>query len=203
MESNHVADVVIHVDPTCPFAWITSEWLVEVEQHGVGVRRELMSLSVVNEGRELDDWYREYNEGAWRPARVAAALLESPDAARWPAFYATFGHRRHVEGLRDDHANLVRTLHELQLPERLIEAVEDAGLDDVLRRRTATAVATLGDSGGTPIVHVGDRAFFGPVLTAVPRAEHALSLWQAVRTLAGTPAFSEIKGVRDEDLHTS
>lgn len=203
MENNRGPEVVIYVDPTCPFAWITSEWLAEVEQHGVGVRRELMSLSVVNEGRELDDWYREYNEGAWRPARVAAALLESPAAARWPAFYATFGRRRHIEGLRDDRANLVRTLHELQLPEQLIEAAEDADLDDALRRRTATAVATLGDDGGTPIVHVGDRAFFGPVLTAVPRGEEALRLWQGLRTLAGTPAFSEIKGVRDEELHTS
>jgi hypothetical protein len=193
----------VFVDPTCPFAWITSRWLGEVAgETGLPVRRELMSLSVVNEGRELDAWYRDYNDRAWRPARVAAALLASPCADRWPAFYEAFGQRRHVDGLRDDTRNVALTLAELDLPAWLAEAADDPGWDSDLRRRTALATAPLTGDGGTPIVHVGGHGFFGPVLTAVPRGEAAVRLWHAVAALATLPAFSEIKGSRDEQLQT-
>lgn len=195
--------VAIYVDPTCPFAWITSKWLAEVEQHaGLEVRRELMSLSVVNEGRELDAWYRDYNEGAWRPARVAAALLASAHAERWTDFYETFGQRRHVGGLRDDAQNIALTLDELQLPAGLAGAAEETSWDADLRARTKIATALLSDDGGTPIVRIGDRGFFGPVLTAVPRGDAAVRLWHAVSTLATIPSFSELKGARDEHLQT-
>jgi hypothetical protein len=193
--------VTVFVDPTCPFAWITSRWLEEVV--GVSdlrVQTELMSLSALNEGRQLDDWYRDYNDRAWRPARVAAALLASPDAELWPAFYARFGRRRHIAAVRDDSENLRLTLAELNLPPSLADAADDPGRDDELRRRTRRACAPLnGGEGGTPMLHLGPRAYFGPVLTAIPRGQDALRLWQAVRTLAGTPEFSEIKGSRDDE----
>jgi hypothetical protein len=197
-------DVTVFVDPTCPFAWITSRWLAEVERvAGIAVDLQLMSLSVVNEGRELDAWYRDYNEGAWRPARVSAALLASDHAAAWPAFYTAFGTRRHVEEERDDAANLAATLAELDLPAELAAAAEDPSWDDDLRRRTAVACTPLAGDGGTPIVHLGGRAYFGPVLTAIPRGEDAVRLWEALRTLADTGAFSEIKGRRDQELRTN
>lgn len=193
----------VYLDPTCPFAWIASRWLHEVATTtGLRVRRELMSLSVVNEGRELDEWYRDYNERAWRPARVAAALLASSDAHRWPDFYEAFGRRRHIDGLRDDARNITLTLDELGLPAGLADAAEDEGWDDDLRRRTATATAPLSE-GGTPALHIGGRGFFGPVLTAVPRGDDAVRLWEAVSILATTEAFSEIKGARHEQLQTS
>jgi hypothetical protein len=206
METTYVAPTTVtaYLDPTCPFAWITSSWLAEVEtQSGLAVRRELMSLSVVNEGRELDAWYRDYNERAWRPARVAAALLASPHADLWTDFYEVFGRRRHVEGLRDDARNIALTLDELGIPAELAHAAEDSSWDADLRNRTKAATAPLTDDGGTPILHIADRGFFGPVLTAVPRGDAAVRLWQAVATLATTPSFSEIKGTRDERLQTS
>ncbi len=197
------AAATVYTDPTCPFAWITSRWLNEVATRtGLEVRHELMSLSVVNEGRDLDAWYRDYNERAWRPARVAAALLASPDAHRWPDFYEAFGRRRHIEGLRDDMRNISLTLDELGVPAGLADAAEEEGWDDDLRRRTATATAPLGGDGGTPALHIGGRGFFGPVLTAVPRGDDAVRLWEAVSILATTGAFSEIKGPRDEQLQT-
>lgn len=202
--SARLPSATIYVDPTCPFAWITSKWLAEVELHaGLRVRRELMSLSVVNEGRELDAWYRDYNEGAWRPARVAAALLASAHAKHWADFYERFGQRRHVGGLRDDAQNIALTLDELQLPAGLAAAAEDTSWDADLRARTKVATALLTDDGGTPIVHIGDRGFFGPVLTAVPRGDAAVRLWHAVSTLATIPSFSELKGARDEHLRTN
>jgi hypothetical protein len=203
MTSREVA-ATVYVDPTCPFAWITSRWLNEVAtKTGLQIQRELMSLSVVNEGRELDEWYRDYNERAWRPARVAAALLASPQAHRWPDFYEAFGRRRHIEGLRDDTSNLTLTLDELGLPAGLADAAEDEDWDNDLRRRTATAMAPLSGDGGTPALHIGGRGFFGPVLTAVPRGDDAVRLWEAVSILATTDAFSEIKGPRDEQLQTN
>lgn len=200
--------VVIHVDPTCPFAWITSEWLREVEGRGEGttavlVERRLMSLSAVNEGRELEPWYRDYNDRAWRPARVAAALLASGDADAWPAFYAAFGRRRHVEGLRDDTANLTRTLDELGLPAGLAAAADGDAHDDDLRRRTAEACDRRAGLEGTPMLHLSGRPFFGPVLTAVPRGDDARRLWDAVRALAAVPGFAELRTVRDEHLRTA
>ena len=198
------AETVVYADPTCPFAWITSQWLMEVHRQGAAVvHRELMSLSAVNEGRELDGWYREYNDGAWRPARVAAALLDSPHAKAWDDFYQAFGQRRHVQGVRDDDANLAATLAELGLPAGLAAAAGDDRWDDDLRRRTAMACGPLRGDGGTPVLRVRGRAYFGPVLTAIPRGAEAVALWQAVQTLTATPAFSEIKGARDENLHTA
>ncbi|MET9023451.1 disulfide bond formation protein DsbA [Actinopolymorpha sp. NPDC004070] len=204
METNTApSTVTVYLDPTCPFAWITSRWLAEVElQAGLDVRRELMSLSVVNENRELDGWYRDYNDRAWRPARVAAALLASPHAEQWTDFYERFGQRRHVGGLRDDQQNTALTLDELSLPAGLAAAAEDPSWDADLRTRTKAATAPLADDGGTPILHIEGRGFFGPVLTAVPRGEAALRLWHAVWTLATTPSFSELKGARDERLQT-
>lgn len=196
--------VGVYVDPTCPFAWITSEWLAEVErERGVRLERRLMSLSAVNEGRELDDWYRAYNDGAWRPARVAAALLASPDADRWPELYDTFGHRRHVDGLRDDTTNLARTIAELGLQADLAAAADDPRWDDDLRARTREACRSDGGVDGTPMLHLNGKVYFGPVLTAVPRGEAAARLWDAVDVLATTDGFAEVRGVRDEDLHTS
>ncbi|HEU4513121.1 MAG TPA: disulfide bond formation protein DsbA [Nocardioidaceae bacterium] len=196
--------VRVFVDPTCPFAWITYRWLLEASSlRPVEVGVELMSLSVVNDGRELDPWYRDYNDRAWRPARVAAAILESYGGATWLRFYDTFGRRRHVEGLRNDDANLVRTLDEIGLPGTIAAAADDPSWDGDLRTRTAAALEPLATDGGTPVLHVAGTAFFGPVLTAVPRGEEAGRLWDALATLAGSDAFAEVKRGRDEELRTA
>ena len=201
MESTSPA---IFVDPTCPFAWITRQWLGEVSAlTGQPIEVELMSLSAVNEGRELDDWYRDYNDNAWLPARVAAALLASENNHRWPDFYQGFGQRRHVDGLRDDLSNLRTTIAELDLPATLVDEAHNTAWDEDLRGRTATACQPLDGQGGTPILRLHGRHFFGPVLTAIPRGQDALRLWEAVTTLAQTPAFSEIKTARGETLATS
>ncbi|WP_069814408.1 mycothiol-dependent nitroreductase Rv2466c family protein [Streptomyces sp. TP-A0874] len=197
-----VADV--YVDPQCPFAWITTQWLLEAARHtplAVGVH--LMSLSCVNEGRELDPWYRKYNDEAWSAARVAAALLDSDRSELWPRFYETFGRRRHVDGVRDNPLNLRETVSELDLPAALLDAAADPSRDDDLRRRTAEAIAGCGGDGGTPMVHVHGRAFFGPVLTEIPRGAAAVELWQAVETMARTRGFSSLTTERGEQLHTS
>ncbi|WP_179429642.1 mycothiol-dependent nitroreductase Rv2466c family protein [Spelaeicoccus albus] len=203
MEIIQESQAIVFVDPQCPFAWITAGWLLEVSRRSpLRLRIELMSLACVNENRELDDWYRDYNDQAWRPARVAAALLASPAANMWQRFYSTFGKRRHVDGMRENATNLATTLAELELPAVLAEAAEDPTWDDDLRARTRAAVEPSGGEGGTPMVHTGGRAFFGPVLTAIPRGRDAIRMWDAVSTLAGTAAFAEIRGARADGLNT-
>jgi hypothetical protein len=192
----------VFVDPQCPFAWITAQWLLEVGRHSdLEVVVQLMSLPCVNEGRDLDDWYRQYNDDAWAAGRVAAALLDSDHASCWPRFYDTYGHRRHVEGLRDNTTNLATTIAQLGLPADLLDAARDPSWDDTLRTRTAAALAGRED-GGTPMLHLRGRAFFGPVLTEIPRAEEAVTLWRAVDTLASAAGFSAMTTVRSDELHT-
>lgn len=194
----------VFVDPTCPFAWITSQWLDQVAAAtALTVRLRLMSLSVLNDGRELSEWYRRYNDRAWRPARVAAALVASEDTARWPDFYRAFGRRRHVDGVRDDDANLAATVAELGLPLSLLLATDDPSWDDHLRSRTEVALAPLDTDGGTPVIHFGGAAFFGPVLDRIPQGADAVDLWRAVRVLGATPGFAEIKRGRAKELTTS
>jgi hypothetical protein len=202
MTEERTPSATVFVDPQCPFAWITTQWLIEVARRtALDVRVELMSLACVNEGRDLDEWYRQYNDDAWGAARVAAALLDSDQALMWPRFYETYGHRRHVEGLRDNPANLATTVAELDLPAKLLDAAGDSSWDDILRMRTAFAVAGR-DDGGTPMLHVRGRSFFGPVLTEIPRGDEAVSLWGAVDTLVRTTGFSAMTTQRSDDLHT-
>lgn len=195
--------VEVYVDPQCPFAWITSRWLLEcADRIDLRVDLRLMSLACVNEGRELDPWYRAYNDEAWAAARVGTALLAESGEDAWRRFYETFGHRRHVEGLRDNRANLAATLRDLGLVD-VASAADDTRHDDDLRTRTRHAISGSGGDGGTPMVHLGGRVFFGPVLTDIPRGEEAVRLWQAIETLAATPGFSSMTTERSEDLHTA
>jgi hypothetical protein len=202
MTDDPTPSATVFVDPQCPFAWITAQWLLEVQRAaGLDVDVRLMSLSCVNEGRDLDDWYRQYNDEAWGAARVAAALLDSDRASMWPRFYETYGRRRHVEGLRDNPTNLAMTIDQLGLPVGLLDAAVDSSWDDNLRRRTEAAVAGRED-GGTPMLHLRERAFFGPVLTEIPRGERAVELWRAVDTLASATGFSAMTTQRSDELST-
>ena len=193
----------VFVDPQCPFAWITSRWLQQVERADiVSMRLELMSLACVNEDQVLDPDYRAYNQDAWAAARVSAALLASPDAERWPLFYETYGRRRHVLGNRDNGDNLTATLRDLDLPAELALAADDRSWDADLRARTAVAVTGVDGPGGTPITRIGSKAYFGPVLTAVPPVDAAVHLWHALATLSENDAFASIATRRAEDLQT-
>lgn len=196
--------VTVFVDPQCPFAWITYQWLRQAERGGaVAVGVELMSLGCVNEHQNLDADYRAYNEDSWAAARVSAALLASAQAQRWPAFYDAYGHRRHVEGLRDNFANIEATLRDLGLSAELNDAARDQSWDADLRARTEAAVAGVDSPGGTPITRIGGRAYFGPVLTSIPDIDDSVRAWNALATLVTIPGLASIATRRDEQLATA
>jgi hypothetical protein len=165
------------------------------------VELRLMSLAVLNEGRELSDWYRDFNDRSWSPVRVAAAV----DAlGRFEDFYEAFGRRAHLDRRDDWDSVVVEVLAELGLPAELAaDAPEDPATDKTLRETHARLNEMVGLETGTPTLVLNGVATFGPVLRAVPRGEHALALWDAMSALSTVPAFTEIRRGDDRPLSRS
>jgi hypothetical protein len=181
-----MTDVDLWVDPSCPWAWITSRWLLEVERvRDVRVRFHVMSLSVLNEHRDVDADYRRRMQQAWGPVRVlvAAEAMYGPGAVR--SLYSAMGTRVHLgrRGLGRD--MILGALHEVGLSQSLADAAQTTNFDARLRASH--------DAGMAP---VGLVAFFGPVVTPSPRGAAAGRLWDGVLAVAGTDGFFEIKRSR-------
>ncbi|MBQ1038177.1 disulfide bond formation protein DsbA [Micromonospora sp. C81] len=193
--------VTAYVDPSCPFAWITSRWLMEVGRlRPIDLRFEVMSLSVLNEDRELEPWYRAFNDRAWGPARVCVAAAVHHSSAALARLYPALGRRIHDEGDKDFAAVVPAALAEAGLPADLADAAHRSDLDPQMRAGTAKARQLVGEDLGTPTVVIDGVAFFGPVLTSIPRGEEALRVFDGARMLAGCRAFSELKRARSDGL---
>lgn len=185
-------------DPTCPWAWMTSRWLMEVEQlRDLEVTWSLMSLAALNEGRDLPADYREHMDKAWGPARVIAAAQADHGDGVVKALYDAIGTRIHRERERDFDVVVARALAEVGLPAELAQAAHDDSQDDRLRAAQARVIALVGDDVGTPVISVDGVAFFGPVVTPAPTGEAAARLFDGCVLVAGTPGFYELKRSRD------
>lgn len=187
-------------DPLCPWAWITSRWLVEVEKvRPVAVRWRVMSLAVLNAGRDLPEGYQELMERSWAAVRVCTAAEQrfGPDVLG--PLYTALGTRFHNRGEAQDTATIKAALAEVDLPEDLVEAAEGTAYDEPLRASHAEAMKLVGEDVGTPVVQVEGVSFFGPVVSPAPRGEEAGKLWDGVRAVAGTDGFFELKRTRTRD----
>lgn len=184
-------------DPLCPWAWVTSRWMLEVETvRPVTVRWHVMSLAVLNEGRELSPEYRDFLRRAWGPVRVVtAAQLAHGDDVVHP-LYSAMGTRLHPHGRTDQEAVVAESLAEVGLPAELAAAMTSTDYDAELRRSHQAGMDPVGSDVGTPVIHVEGAAFFGPVVTPTPRGEDAGRLWDGVRLVAGTDGFFELKRSR-------
>ena len=188
-------------DPLCPWAWITSRWMLEVEQvRPVQTRWHVMSLAYLNlvqhEGEGLSDQYRERMEQAWGPIRIcAAAAAERGEEILLP-IYTALGTRFHVEQRRDATA-LAEAVDELGLPLSVLDAALRTDFDEAIKASHQAGMDLVGLDVGTPIISVEGNAFFGPVVTPIPRGEAAGRLWDGVLAVTATDGFFELKRTRD------
>jgi 2-hydroxychromene-2-carboxylate isomerase len=186
-------------DPLCPWAWMTSRWMLEVEAvRPVKTEFHVMSLAILNADREgLPPGYRRRMENeAWYGVRAAIAveLRYGQDALR--AFYTAVGQRFHP-------ADEPRT------PETVAAALADAGLDpglsaaclstefdDDLARSHHAGMDPVGFDVGTPVVRVNGKSLFGPVISPAPKGEAAGRLFDGVSLCTEYEGFFELKRSR-------
>lgn len=187
-------------DPICPFAWITSRWIKEVEQvRNITVRWHIMSLSVLNEGRDLDEGYRELMDRAWLPARAVVQVRERHGEDKVGEFYTALGTEIHNNGNKDYESAVANALAELGLDAEILEAARTEALDTELRASHQEGISKVGDEVGTPVVAFNDTAFFGPVLTRIPRGETAGKIFDGAVALGSYEYFYELKRSRSTD----
>ena len=187
-------------DPVCPWAWITSRWMLEVEQvRDVRVRWHVMSLAVLNDGRDLPEAYRRSMDAAWGPVRVVTAAVARHGDEVALSLYTALGTRFYLEGRPKDRETVVDALLATGLPEQLADAMDDASWDAAVKQSHHAGMDAVGHDVGTPVIHVEGAAFFGPVVSPIPRGEAAGRLWDGVRLVAGTDGFFELKRSRTRD----
>jgi 2-hydroxychromene-2-carboxylate isomerase len=184
-------------DPICPWAWMTSRWLMEVEKvRDVEVTWSVMSLSVLNEGRELSPDYRSAMDRSWGPVRVimGAARDHGPKVVK--PLYDAMGTLLHHDKVDDRALVIAKSLQECGLPSDLARYADTDDVDPQLRSSHQRAIDLVGEDVGTPVISVDDVAFFGPVVTPAPQGEAAGKLWDGCLLVAGTPGFFELKRTR-------
>lgn len=193
------SDVDFWFDPVCPWAWMASRWMLEVEQvRPVRTRWHVMSLAVLNEDRDdLSESYAELMTRAWGPVRVCVAAEQQHGPDVLLPLYTALGTRIHLERRKEPDEVISEALAEVGLPASLAQAAHTTDLDEALRASHHQGMDPVGYDVGTPVIHVQGIAFFGPVVSPAPKGEAAGRLWDGVTLVAGTDGFYELKRTRD------
>ncbi len=187
-------------DPRCPWAWITSRWILEVEAlRPIEVRWHVMSLAVLNEGRDLPEKYQQVMKEAWGPVRVCIAAAEKNGPEVLGRLYTELGTRIHDEAQPHGRELIESALETAGLDRALADAADTDQYDEALRASHTDGMDRVGYEVGTPVISVAGASFFGPVVSPIPRGEAAAKLWDGVRLVAETDGFFELKRSRTRD----
>jgi hypothetical protein len=195
-------DVQFWFDPLCPWAWITSRWILEVEKvRPVQADWRIMSLAYLNliqhEGEGLSEEYVERMSRAWGPVRVCAAAAQQAGPGILGPLYTAIGTRFHNEGRREDPQTIPEALAEVGLPASLASAAGSTEFDDLIKESHNEAFDEVGLDVGTPVLRIRGKALFGPVITPAPKGEAAGRLWDGLTLVAEADGFFELKRSRD------
>ncbi len=191
-------------DPRCPFAWVTSRWILEVQEvRDIEVQWHVMSLAYLNRDKDLPADYREFLDTAWGPVRVCIAVEQKYGSEALLPLYTAMGTRIHIDKQEPDKAMAVAALQDAGLAVELAEAWDDELLDEAVAKSHHEGMDAVGDDVGTPTIHINGVAFFGPVITKAPRGEEAGKLWDGCVSLASYPLFFELKRSRTAELDFS
>jgi hypothetical protein len=195
-------EVQFWFDPLCPWAWITSRWMLEVERvRPVRTDWRIMSLAYLNlvqhEGKGLSEEYAERMARAWGPVRVCAAAAADAGPGVLGPLYTAIGTRLHNQGRREDPAIIPEALQEAGLPAWLADAAETTEFDAAIKKSHHEAFDEVGLDVGTPVLRIRGKALFGPVITPAPKGEAAGELWDGLVLVSKADGFFELKRSRD------
>jgi len=198
MGQEQMASVDFWFDPICPWAWITSRWVLEVEKvRPIRTLWHVMSLSVLNADKEdISEGYAKVLEEAWGPVRVCIAAEQEEGPAVLLPLYTALGTRFHHDKAPRTIDTIRAALEAVGLASELAEAATSSTYDEALRASHQAGMDQVGYEVGTPVISVEGTAFFGPVLSPIPRGEQAGQIWDGVRAVCGYDGFFELKRSR-------
>ena len=201
----HATDVAdFWFDPLCPFAWITSRWMLEVEDvREVRVNWRVMSLYFLNKDRDISEDYQARIKRGLSVGRVLIAAEQRVGPESLGPLYTALGVRIHHEKQDLGRDLVANALADAGLPADLVDAMDDSSYDERLRASHQEAIDRVGDDVGTPTIAFNGSAFFGPVLSRIPRGEDAGRIWDGTIALADFDYFFEIKRTRTGELDFS
>ena len=202
-----MADLDFFFDPVCPWAWITSRWVVEVQQQReYDVDWRFISLKTINQDLTAEWYTPEYRAGHMAGLyahRVCDEVRLRHGNTQVGALYTALGTAFHNQKRRPEinagpEAFMAEMLTSVGLPAELATHVDDESHDTYIEQDTELALSRTGRDVGTPIITfrpgtAREASFFGPVISNIPKGEDATRLWDAIETIAGATGMAELK----------